>query len=132
MSVRLAACHCGALTATCEGEPVRVSVCHCLACKQRSGSAFSAQARWPSAQVKLEGPFSVYLRTADSGRTAAFRFCPACGSTVAYEIEAMPGLTAVPVGAFADPDFPPPKYSVWEERKCAWTAVLGDDVEHED
>jgi hypothetical protein len=32
-------------------------------------------------------------------------------------------LIAVPVGAFADPDFPPPKVSVWEERKHGWVVV---------
>jgi hypothetical protein len=130
--VRTAACHCGALTAACSGEPVRISVCHCLACQRRSGSAFAAQARWPSDQVRLDGAFSTYVRTADSGRKLTCRFCPACGSTIAYDAEATPGLTAVPLGAFADPDFPAPRFSVWEERKHAWVAVLGDDVEHSD
>ena len=130
--MRTAACQCGALRATCAGEPVRISVCHCLACKQRSGSAFAVQARWPSAQVRLEGAASSYVRIGDSGRTVTFRFCPTCGSTVAYDAQATPGLTAIPVGAFADPNFPAPTVSVWETRLCAWTAVLGDGVEHED
>jgi hypothetical protein len=32
----------------------------------------------------------------------------------------------------ADPQFPPPRYSVYEERKHAWVDVLGDDIEHMD
>jgi hypothetical protein len=44
----------------------------------------------------------------------------------------MPEAIAVPVGAFADPNFPPPRFSVWEERKHSWVAVLGDEVEHSD
>jgi hypothetical protein len=51
--MRTAACWCGALTAVCEGEPARVSVCHCLACHQRSGSAFAVQARFPADKVRL-------------------------------------------------------------------------------
>ena len=130
--MRTASCPCGALKATCEGEPVRVSVCHCLACQQRTGSAFSAQARFPSDRVRVEGPFKTFVRTGDSGARCVFRFCPDCGSTVAYESEGLAGLTAVPLGAFADPQFPPPRFSVWEERKHAWTVVLGEDVEHSD
>jgi hypothetical protein len=130
--LRAAACRCGALTATCEGEPVRVSVCHCLDCQRRSGSAFSAQARFPSERVRLAGAFKSYVHIGESGRRGVFRFCPECGSTVAYEIEALPGLTAVPLGAFADPGFPPPAFSVYEERKHPWTVVLGEGVEHMD
>ncbi|MFN2470768.1 MAG: aldehyde-activating protein, partial [Gaiellaceae bacterium] len=38
MSNRHAACSCGQLRLTVEGEPVRVSICHCLACQRRTGS----------------------------------------------------------------------------------------------
>ena len=131
MVTRTAACQCGQLTAKCEGEPVRVSVCHCLSCQQRSGSAFSAQARWPDEQVTMTGETKTWVRVADSGGRATFRFCPTCGSTVAYAIESMPGITAVPLGAFADPSFPAPKFSVYESRKHGWTAVLGDDVQRD-
>lgn len=130
MSVRVAACRCGALTAACEGEPVRVSVCHCLECQRRSGSAFSAQARWPLDAVVFTGEPTAWTTTGESGKWATFRFCPTCGSTIAYEIEAMPGLVAIPLGAFADPTFPAPQYSVWEARKHAWVDILGEEVEH--
>jgi len=128
--VRTAACACGALSARCEGEPVRISVCHCLACQRRTGSAFAAQARFPDVAVTLSGASSTWVRTADSGRKAVNRFCPQCGSTVAYTNEDMPGVIAVPLGAVADPAFPPPRFSVYEGRKHAGTVVLGEEVEH--
>lgn len=130
--IRAAECRCGRLRAVCEGEPVRVSVCHCLDCQRRSGSAFAAQARWPAAQVTIAGATKTVVYTGDSGSRATFRFCPDCGSTIAYETEGMPGLIAVPVGAFADPEFPAPTFSVYEERKHPWVVVLGDGVEHID
>lgn len=126
---RVATCRCGQLSATCSGEPVRVSVCHCLECQKRSGSAFGAQARWPDDQVVLSGEYSEWVRVADSGRKATYRFCPTCGSTVAFRIEGWEGVTAIPVGAFADPDFPAPKFSVFEHRKHAWVEITGD-VDH--
>lgn len=130
MITRTATCRCGQLRAVCEGEPVRVSVCHCLACQQRSGSAFAAQARWPDARVTVTGEAREWVRTADSGHRATYRFCPTCGSTVAFVIEGWPGVTAVPLGAFADPTFPAPRFSVYEHRKHDWTVVLGEAVRH--
>ena len=40
MITRRAECSCGRLSATCSGEPFRIAVCHCLACKRKTGSAF--------------------------------------------------------------------------------------------
>ena len=130
MRRRIATCRCGELKAACTGEPVRVSVCHCFDCQRRSGSAFAAQARWPDAQVEVTGASRIWVRQADSGHHATYRFCPTCGSTVAYVIEGWPGVTAVPLGAFADLNFPLPRFSVYEHRKHEWTQVLGEDVKH--
>jgi hypothetical protein len=128
--VGVATCRCGHLRAECKGEPIRVSVCHCLECQKRTGSAFAAQARWPDGQVSVSGKSSNWVRTADSGSRSTFRFCPDCGSTVAYVSDGRPGVTAIPLGAFADPSFPAPRFSVYEHRKHPWTVVLGDEVEH--
>jgi hypothetical protein len=130
MTVRVATCRCGQLRATCTGDPVRVSVCHCLDCQKRSGSAFAAQARWPDQRVQLEGEPREWSQIGDSGSVTTFRFCGDCGATIAYVNGNMPGLTAIPVGAFADPLFPPPHYSVYEERKHAWVAIEGEGIEH--
>jgi hypothetical protein len=132
MTVRIASCSCGQLTAACEGEPVRVSVCHCLACQRRSGSAFAAQARFPIESVTVTGAFSTWSRVADSGGRSVQRFCPTCGSTLVYDNDLFPGLLAVPLGAFADPGFPPPRFSVYESRRHPWTTVAGPEVEHHD
>jgi hypothetical protein len=130
MTTRTATCACGQLQAVCEGDPVRISVCHCLECKKRSGSAFATQARWPNEQVRLSGSFNEWQRTGDSGSTAVFRFCPGCGSTLVYEIDDLPGLTAVAVGGFAEPAFPAPDYSVYEGRKHAWVEITGEGIDH--
>jgi hypothetical protein len=132
MTQHRASCSCGQLTATCEGEPVRIPVCHCLACQQRSGSVFAAQARWRNDRIVLAGESRTYARTGDSGGRAVFHFCPECGSTVYYRMVDIPDVVAVAVGAFADPAFPAPRVSVYEERKHAWVTVPGDDVEHYD
>lgn len=132
MTTRTASCRCGKLKATVTGEPVRVSVCHCLDCKKRSGSAFAVQARWPAKQVRIEGLSKSWVNTADSGNKITFHFCPDCGSDVHYEINGkFDGLIAIPLGAFGDPYFTAPSFSVWEQRKHDWVDVLGE-VEHLD
>ncbi len=128
--IRAASCHCGQLNALCSGEPVRISICHCIDCQRRSGSAFSAQARFPDDCVELTGDAREYVRTGESGARARFRFCPQCGGTIAYTNDTMPGLTAVPLGCFADPDFPQPHYSVFEERQHGWLSITGEGIEH--
>ncbi|NJC33113.1 hypothetical protein GGR88_000587 [Sphingomonas jejuensis] len=130
--IRTASCRCGQLQARCSGEPVRISVCHCLACQRRSGSAFATQARWPDAQVEITGRHRDYVQAGDSGTRATFRFCPDCGATLCFRSDGVPGMTMVAVGAFADPAFPPPTVSVYEERRHPWVAITGDAVEHYD
>ena len=125
-ATRRAACSCGQLIALATGEPVRISVCHCLNCQKRSGSAFAVQARFARSQVTIEGQSTAYVRVADSGNQATFHFCPTCGDTVYYTMDAVPGFIAIPVGSFADPSFPPPQFSVYETRKHPWLQLTGD------
>lgn len=129
MTERQASCSCGKLAVSVRGEPVRISVCHCLACQRRTGSVFGAQARFRRCEVEVEGTSTAYVRRADSGSSIEFHFCPVCGSTVYYLPEAEPFVVAVPVGAFADPAFPPPRVSVYESRKHGWVG-LPNDVDH--
>lgn len=128
---RHASCACGQLTVDCEGEPVRLSMCHCLDCQKRTGSAFGVQARFPRDAVTLAGRTSEFSRTGDSGGTATMRFCPDCGSTVWWEADGVPGFVTVAVGAFADPNFPSPKVSVYGERKHKWITIPPDVEQHE-
>ena len=109
MTRRHASCSCGQLALTAEGEPLRVSVCHCLECQRRSGSVFAVQARFPADAVATSGQASTYARTGDEGTSCTFHFCPRCGTTVYFVPDAIPGVVSVPVGAFADPDFPAPR-----------------------
>ena len=126
---RTATCSCGALRLVTTGEPVRVGVCHCLACQRRSGSAFAYQARFSREAVSTTGEAREYVRMSDEGERRVFFFCPDCGVTLWYGCDSEPDVIAVPVGTFADPQFPPPMRSTWEERRHAWV-VLPDDVEH--
>ena len=131
METREAACSCGQLRLTAEGDPARISMCHCLACQRRTGSAFGIQARFAADRVRVVGRYAVYVRTSDGGEERTFHFCPHCGATTFYTTATAPDVVAVPVGAFADPSFPPPTVSVYESRRHPWLSVP-EAIEHED
>ena len=81
MTERTAACSCGQLTLRCDGEPVRVSICHCLACQRRTGSVFGEQVRFKKEDIKeISGRSTLYVRVGDEGSEISFRFCPICGA----------------------------------------------------
>lgn len=130
MTIRHAACSCGQLRVACEGDPIRVSVCHCLACQQRTGSAFGAQARFHRDAVSIEGEATRFTRTGDGGTAITFHFCPTCGSTVYWLIPTLADFVVVAVGAFADPTFPAPTVSFYEARQHPWMAFASEDIEH--
>lgn len=118
------------MTATATGTPTRVSVCHCLDCQKRAGSAFSAQVRFRESDVTIAGPATSWRTTGDSGRWGEFGFCPTCGAQVFYRIEYFPDLVAIPLGAFDDPHAFVPTVSVYESRKHDWLAITGDLERH--
>lgn len=128
---RTATCRCGQLSATCSGEPVRISVCHCHWCQLRSGSAFAWQARWPADRVEIAGEWREWVRIGESGSGTRFCFCETCGGTVFYVNDLQPDTIAVAAGGFADADHLAPTISVWEERKRDWVAIVDDGVDRE-
>jgi hypothetical protein len=130
MVTRRAECSCGQLSAICSGEPIRISVCHCLACKRRTGSAFSYNARFAEGDVTIQGRAAEFTRIGDEGGRVTYSFCPDCGTTVHYRIDDQPGLVAIPAGAFADPSFPPPFLSFYHEsRRCQWAEVRAEPLQ---
>jgi hypothetical protein len=78
--------------------------------------------------VRAEGRASTYKRSSDSGFAVTFHFCADCGSTVFWEPERKPEAIAVAVGSFADPSFPAPTQSVWNERRHPWVTSSNRDI----
>ena len=126
-----ASCRCGQLRAEASGEPIRVSVCHCLNCQKRSGSAFAAQVRFAREEVTIEGQSTAYVHAGGGGNIARFHFCPACGATVYFINDNQPDSVAIPLGAFEDPFVFTPVFSIFENRKHPWLEIIGPDVEHD-
>jgi hypothetical protein len=125
MATRDAACHCGQLRLEVAGDPFAVSICNCLACQRRTGSAFGMQAAFKADQVQVAGRFSDFARISDEAdrNEHIFHFCPDCGSQVFYTEPTEPDLIVVSVGSFADPSFPPPTESGYDSRRHHWVGL---------
>ncbi len=126
---RTAHCSCGQLRAECEGEPAIVSLCNCTHCQRRTGAPFGLGAWYRKEQVALAGETKSFTRYVET-RGVTNRFCPTCGGVLAWELsEGRPGMIAIAVGMFADPQFPPPERSIYEAHKHPWfdiTVELGE------
>ena len=146
IKTRVASCNCGQLKVTCTGpDPDRVVMCNCYLCQKQTGSPFSLQARFPNEQVKIEGKSTAWQFPNDGAEPTKYRtcagsdgitnsaadvvtshFCPECGSTVYYYRKSDPARTGVKVSAFADPTFPPPMGSGFEEYAHPWAMKVAD------
>lgn len=120
---RIAQCQCGQLRVIAAGEPDAVNMCHCSECQRRTGAVFGSGAYYKKSAVRIEGPSKLYTRDGQEDREVRIRFCPNCGSSVYWEADLRPGLYGIAVGAFADPRFPLPSASVWEQSMHSWVAA---------
>lgn len=108
MTVHKGGCLCGKVEIAAFGEPDRVGICHCMACRKHHGAPFFAAAIFPAGSVMIDGETAEY-----EGR----HFCPSCGSSVfsrsGDEIEVHLGTLDQP-GAFT------PGYELWSIRREPW------------
>jgi hypothetical protein len=120
---RTAQCSCGSVRVVAEGEPSAVVACHCLECQRRTGSVFGVGAYFPEARLTLSGETKQFARPTESGAQFVTHFCPTCGTSVYWRAGKLSGLVGIAVGAFADPSFPLPQRSVWEQSRHPWVEV---------
>src|SRR5262245_66247274 len=76
MVTRTATCACGKLRVTLSGDPVKISLCHCLDCQRRTGSMYGIAAFFSRENVEANGDFRTYGRSSDSGLAVNLHFCP--------------------------------------------------------
>ena len=79
--------------------------------------ALESAAKWTLKQVQGDVNFGKIFHMNSNPHAVTCRYGP---------------LSAIPTGAFADPDFPQPHYSVWEGRKHPWVEIVGDGIKHHD
>ena len=75
------ACHCGAIAFEAVVDPARVTICHCTACQNLTGTAYRVTVAASAEGFRLtRGSPKTYIKVADSGNKRAQVFCAECGS----------------------------------------------------
>jgi hypothetical protein len=123
-----ARCSCGAITLALPEPSKLVVACHCIDCQRRTGAPFGVGAFYPAETVIISGTPKEFTRAAASGGKVHTYFCPNCGSSIYWKADNLPALIGVAVGALADPEYPPPVRSIFEQSKHNWGQL--DGAEH--
>ena len=116
-------CQCGAVRFRVEGEPKRVSICHCRMCQKATGSPFGAFASFPTAAVTwTRGAPKTFL----SSEHVARGFCGDCGAPLTFEAAGGGDATALTLASFDDPNAMRPSRQVGLENRVSWLAEVCD------
>jgi len=97
-------CICRKVRYSIEGEPKRITVCHCTWCQQRTGAAFGVEVVFEDSQIAFTGesPASYRHISDESGRWVDQHFCSTCGAGIGLTLEAVPGIRSLSAGSFDD------------------------------
>ena len=100
-------CVCGSVRYVAQGDPARITVCHCTWCQRRTGSAFGVESVFKAEDVSFTGDtLQTYRHISDeSGRWVDQYFCTRCGTNIGIALEAVPGLRTIAAGTFDDPSW---------------------------
>lgn len=113
-------CSCGAVRFAIR-DYLYALVCHCDACKKRTGSAFGVSVVVEDADIlELRGAMTTYTRIAESGRPVPYDFCPTCGTTIRWRIEKFRDRTIFAGGAFDDIGDLAPAGEMYMESALDW------------
>jgi hypothetical protein len=116
-------CLCGAVRYEITGDSMMAGHCHCIDCRKASGAPHATFAGFPTDKVKLTGKVKTFRTKADSGMMSSRSFCPECGSWVIGSPESVPGITAVTISTFDDPEAVVPQMRFYDKRRISWDTV---------
>jgi hypothetical protein len=127
---RLGGCQCGHIRYELNGQPVVLSVCHCLECQKQSASAFGMTLRVRRQDFRLvHGVPRYWSRPTDSGRTTHCAFCPECGSRVWHQAASDSELVSIKAGSLDEPvDFGTAMH-IWTKRKLKGVIIPPGSVQ---
>jgi hypothetical protein len=119
-------CLCGAVRVELSGDPDRVGLCHCLDCRKKSGSLFSAWAIYPADAVTVTGETAGH----ELGDGYVRHVCPSCSAPIC-EVDAASDEVEVFIGVLDAPNLLTPTYETWTVRREHWLPPLPLDRHYE-
>jgi hypothetical protein len=115
-------CLCGAMTYTCDADPLFTAICHCKDCQRQSGTAFSIVVGVPRDAFRLEGDTAKDVTTVgeDHGGKNERKFCGECGSPLITSNQSLPDVYILKAGTLDDTSWLNPQIEVWGASAQPW------------
>jgi hypothetical protein len=119
-------CHCGAIVFEAAVDPTRVTICHCTACQNLTGTAYRVTVAASAEGFRLtRGEPKTYIKVADSGNKRAQVFCGDCGSHLyAHAAVERPDRLGLRVGALRERTELVPSKRIWCRSALSWSENL--------
>ena len=119
-------CLCGLVRFAAEADPTSATVCHCRDCQKFSGSVFAALVPVSKEKLTISGALKTFNSIGGSGNPILRHFCPECGSSIAEEPGARPGILVLNVGTFDNPAMARPSREIFRDDALPWVELHGD------
>jgi hypothetical protein len=122
-------CHCGAVKFEAVVDPARVTIRHCTACQNLTGTAYrvTVAARAEGFRLTHGSPktYKTYIKVADSGNKRAQVFCAECGSHLyAHAAVEKADRLGLRVGCLQERTELVPSKRIWCRSALGWSENL--------
>jgi hypothetical protein len=123
MSKLSGSCLCGSVKYETDADPQMLAICHCSHCQKATGSAFSMNLGVPGDSVHMSGKPTVYEDVGTSGQPVLRMFCGNCGSAIATDAKAFPGVLFLKAGTLDDVSGLKPNLEIWTDSAQPWVTL---------
>ena len=123
MSDFTGSCHCGEITYTFNGEPLRQVNCHCKNCRKTSGGPYLANIFVSEDNLLIKGSPKVYQHLADSGNQMSKKFCGNCGAQMFSLGSGRPGIVIIRGGTIDNLEIIQPTLNIFVSSKIPSTPL---------
>ena len=123
MSDFTGSCHCGDISYTFSGEPLRQVNCHCKNCQKTSGGPYLANIFVSEDNLLIKGSPKVYQHLADSGNQMTKKFCGNCGAQMFSLGSGRPGIVSIRGGTIDNLEMIQPTINIFVSSKIPSTPL---------
>ena len=123
MSEFTGSCHCGEISYTFSGEPLRQVNCHCKNCQKTSGGPYLANIFVSEDNLFIKGSPKVYQHLADSGNQMTKKFCGNCGAQMFSLDSGRPGIVSIRGGTIDNLEIIQPTINIFVSSKIPSTPL---------
>ncbi len=124
-------CLCGEIRYMIHAEPQGARMCWCRDCQRIASGSATVNVLFDEDAVKIEGPLSTFMMTADSGNTVERGFCPTCGAQIYSRTVSPKGLPMrVRAGTLDDPEVMAPTAVIWGDSAPSWAPIPAGMLRH--